>query len=232
MESNSYNLNILSWAEEDRPREKLLLKGKSALSDAELMAILLGSGTKSLSAVDLAKIILKKANNDLNALASLSINELTSIKGIGSAKAITIVSALELGRRRKDSAWTKKPIIKSSADVYEYMKPEMLDLPIEQFWVLFLNRANMVIKKEHISTGGITGTVADPKVIFKKAMEAHATSMILTHNHPSGQTKPSEFDIRLTKKLKEGGALLDVPIVDHIIFANESYFSFADEGLI
>jgi len=232
MSEKEDNLKILSWAEEDRPREKLLLKGKSALSDAELIAILIGSGTKSLSAVDVGKIILTKANNNLNELARFSVSDLKKIKGIGEAKAISIVSALELGRRRKEAEFVDKIKITCSNDIYELMKPELLDIPKEEFWTILLNRANRLIKKEQVSSGGISGTVADPKVIFKSALDHYASSIILIHNHPSGNLKPSQADINLTNKMKEAGKLLEIPVLDHIIFGDENYLSFADEGLL
>lgn len=224
-------LSIKEWAEEDRPREKLLLKGKQALSDAELMAILLGSGTVSMSAVELAKQILQGANNNLHELAKMSLKELQKFKGIGEAKAITIVSALELGRRRKESEPVKRDKITCSNDVYELMKPYLLDLYYEEFWVLFLNRANVVMKTEKISTGGVAGTVADPKVIFKRALEETANGLILVHNHPSGNLQPSTADRDLTKKLREGAKLLDMQVLDHVIFTDNGFFSFADEGI-
>ena len=232
MSELSNGLNILSWAEEDRPREKLLLKGKSVLSDAELIAILIGSGTRSISAVDVAKMILSNANYNLNELAKFSIKDLRKVKGIGEAKAIAIVSALELGRRRKESEFTEKIKITCSNDIYQFMKPELMDLPKEEFWVLLLNRANRLIKKEQISSGGISGTVADPKIIFKAALDQYASSIILVHNHPSGNLKPSQADIKLTNKMKEAGSLLEIPILDHIIFSDEGYLSFADEGML
>lgn len=225
-------LKITEWAEEDRPREKLLLKGKQSLSDAELIAILIGSGTKSLSAVELSKQILQKVDNNLNELAKLSVKDLKKFKGIGEAKAIAIVSALELGRRRKISDASKKIKIKSSKDVYELMKPHLLDLAQEEFWIVLLNRANIVIKKEQISLGGVSGTVADPRLIFKKAIEGLASAIILVHNHPSGNISPSEADLILTQKLKEGGRLLDTPVLDHIIFTDETFYSFADEEVL
>lgn len=225
-------LNILSWAEEDRPREKLLLKGKAALSDAELIGILIGSGTRSMSAVDLSKLILKEVGSNLNELAKCSVSDLQKFKGIGEAKAITIVSALELGRRRKESQYLEKPTITCSKDAYEVIKPELLDLAYEVFWVLLLNRANQVIKKCQISSGGISGTVADPKIIFKVALESMCSGIILVHNHPSGNLKPSNADITLTKKVKEAGSLLEIPVLDHIIFTDKGYLSFADEGMM
>ncbi len=232
MPSSVRENGILSWAEEDRPREKLLLKGKAALSDAELIAILIGSGTKSLSAVDVAKLILKDANHNLHELAKLSVKDLQKFKGIGEAKAISIVSALELGRRRKNSEPVKKEKITCAQDVYELMRPHLWDQPREEFWIIMLNRANVVIKKESISQGGVSGTVADPKLIFKKALENLASSIILIHNHPSGNLKPSEADMKLTRKLTESGKMLDLPVLDHLIFADAGFLSFADEGLL
>lgn len=227
------SIKISHLAEEDRPREKLLLKGKSVLSDAELLAILLGSGTRSLSAVDLAKHILTSVNHDLSQLAKMSVIDLKKFKGIGEAKAITIVSALELGRRRKlINELPKRFKINSSADVFQLMKPDLLDEPIEHFYIILLNRNNQVIKKQLISRGGTAGTVADPKIIFKYAIDALANSIILVHNHPSGNLKPSEQDRRLTNKLKSAGDSLDIPVIDHIIFTDVAYFSFSDEGLI
>lgn len=225
-------LNIKQWAEEDRPREKLLLKGKNALSDAELIAILIGSGNRTETAVELAKRILASINNDLNQLAKLSLTDLMQFKGIGEAKAISIAAALELGRRRKESLTEKNTTITSSKIAYEIISDVLSDLPHEEFWVLYLNRKNEVIKKEHISKGGVTGTVADAKIIFKTAINNLASAIILCHNHPSGNLTPSNEDIKLTKKLKEIGLLMDTPIIDHIIVGNNNYFSFADENLL
>jgi DNA repair protein RadC len=223
-------ISINNWAEEDRPREKLLLKGRAALSDAELLAILIGSGTITESAVDVAKNVLHLAGNDLNELAKLSIKDLTKAKGIGEARAITIISALELGRRRKETEPVKKPKITCSKDIYELIRPDLIDLPVEEFWVVLLNRANMVMRKVKISEGGVAGTVADPKVIFKAALEQLASAIILVHNHPSGNITPSQADRDLTKKIKEAGQLLEIPVLDHIIFTDHQYLSFADEG--
>lgn len=225
-------LSIKSWAEEDRPREKLLLKGRAALSNAELIGILIGSGTPQLSAVDVAKLILNAVDHDLNALARLTVKELQKHKGIGEAKAISIISALELGRRRKEAAPAPKTHITCSADIYEYIRPHLLDLPHEEFWIILLNRANAIVKKIQISRGGVAGTVADPKLIFKHALENLASALILVHNHPSGQLKPSTADIALTKKLQAAGKVLDLPILDHLIFTDSSYYSFADEELL
>lgn len=225
-------LNIKNWAPEDRPREKLVLKGKATLSDAELIAILLGTGTASMSAVDVAKNILQFVNNDLNELAKLSVKDLTKIKGVGEAKAISIVSALELGRRRRDILIEERPKISSSTDIYELLKSEFLDLPHEAFWIVLLNRANRVIKKQQISYGGVAGTVADPKIIFKIAVEELASGIILAHNHPSGNLTASQADLELTKKLKESGKMLDIQVLDHLIFAGTKYLSFVDKGLL
>lgn len=223
---------ITQWAEEDRPREKLLLKGKSSLSDAELIGILLGSGTKTLSAVDLAKQILADVQYDLHRLAKLTVKDLMKFKGIGEAKAISIVSALELGRRRKMTEPQKKPRISSSTDAYELIKPDLTDQPHEEFWLILLKRNNEVIRKEKVSFGGVAGTVADPKIIFKKALDSLASGIILIHNHPSGNIQPSEADIRLTRKLKHAGDLLDISIYDHIIFTDHDYYSFADQSML
>ena len=220
------------WAEEDRPREKLLLKGKSALSDAELLAIIIGSGTKNLNAVDLAKSILFKAGNNLNNLARLTVSDLVRIRGIGKARAVSIVSSLELGRRRNDQPPDDKPRITCSEDAFKIIRPSLMDLAVEEFWIIILNRANYVIGTERISSGGLAGTVADPKVIFKKALDAKGSSIILVHNHPSGNLKPSEADVSLTRKLKESGQLLEIPVIDHLIFTDHKYFSFADEGIL
>lgn len=226
------HLVIKSWAEEDRPREKLLLKGKAALSDAELLGILIGSGIQNRTAVDLAKEILRHVENDLNLLAKLSVKELSKFKGIGEAKAITIVAALELGRRRKETESREKPRITSSRDSFEALRPYFQDLPHEEFWVLLLNRANQVIRPLQISAGGVSGTVADPKLIFKAAVEHLASSLILAHNHPSGNLQPSQADRDLTKKLRGAGQLLDTPVLDHLILADHRYLSFADEGIL
>lgn len=223
---------ITEWALDDRPREKLLAKGKEALSDAELIAILLATGTRSMSAVDLAKIILQKANNDLNDLAKLTLKDLQKIKGIGEAKAITIASALELGRRRKETEPKKQVIITNSATTYQLMKPHLWDLQVEEFWIIMLSRSNNVIKKQKISQGGVAGTVADPKIIYKYALEETASGLILIHNHPSGNLKPSQEDIYITQKLKDGGKLLDIQVLDHLIITDNGYYSFADNGQI
>ncbi len=231
METPSNN-SIKQWAEDDRPREKLLIKGKAALSEAELIAILLGSGNKFQSAVDLAKEIYKSCDFDLNQMAKLSITDLMKFNGIGEAKSISIVSALELGRRRKETVSIKKPRITSSLEVYDLIKEELMDQPHEEFWVLLLKRNNEVIKKVQLSKGGQSGTVVDAKILFRKALEYHANSIILIHNHPSGNLSPSKADLQLTKKIKDAGMLMDIPILDHVIFSNEGYYSFADESIL
>lgn len=232
MKNDPRERGILSWAEEDRPREKLLLKGRASLSDAELIAILIGSGTRDKSAVDVGKIILHSVNHNLHELAKLSVADLKKFEGIGEAKALSIVSALELGRRRKASEPAKQEKILSSEDVYRIMQPYLLDQPLEQFWIVLLNRANVVIRTHCISQGGVSGTVADPKPIFKEALEKLASSIVLVHNHPSGNLSPSEADRHLTRKLKEAGKHLDLPVLDHIIFTNHGYYSFADQGIL
>jgi DNA repair protein RadC len=232
MNTEEKTLSIKSWSPEDRPREKLILKGKSALSDAELVAILLGSGTRTLSAVDLAKKILAQSNNNLHELARMTVKDLIKTKGVGQVKALAIVSALELGRRRKDLEVNDRPKITASRDAYDIIKADLLDIPHEEFWVLLLNRANRMIKKWQISQGGIAGTVADPKIIFKLALDELASGIILAHNHPSGNLTASQADLDLTRKLREAGKLLDIQVLDHLIVAGQKYFSFADEGLI
>jgi DNA repair protein RadC len=223
---------ITQWAEEDRPREKMLLKGKEALSDAELLAILIGSGSREYSAVELCKIVLQKVNNNLNDLARCSIDDLTKTKGIGQAKAITIAAALELGRRRKAEQPEEKPIIKTAADAANIIQPLLADELLEKFYLLYLNRASKLIKYECISTGGVAGTVVDAKIIFKKALDAGASSIILCHNHPSGNLTPSQQDIDITKKIVQSGKLLDIIVIDHLIVANTGWYSFANEGTL
>jgi len=210
-------LAITSWAEEDRPREKLLIKGKHALSDAELLAILLGSGSREDTAVGLAKKILKSVDHNLNELGKTSLAELQKFKGIGEAKAITIAAAMELGRRRQMTPIKDRPQIRSSSDAFRIIAPVLVDLPHEEFWIVMMNRSNHVIGKELISTGGVSGTVVDSKIVFRKALEKPGiNSIILCHNHPSGSLQPSAEDIRLTKKLKQAGSYLDLTVFDHL----------------
>lgn len=222
---------INQWAEDDRPREKFLLKGKSSLSDSELLAILIGSGSRNESAVQLCQRILATSSNNLNQLGKLSISQLTSFKGIGEAKAIAIAAALELGRRRRSEEAFELKKITSSKAVFEIMQPVLGDLLHEEFWVLYLNNSNKVIHKSQISKGGITGTVVDMRLIFKVAFEQNATAIILSHNHPSGKLQASEADIQITKKIKLAGQNLDINVLDHVIVTEQSYFSFADEGI-
>ncbi len=223
---------IKTWAEEDQPREKLLLKGKYSLSDAELLAIIIGSGSTDFSAVDLCKIILNEYKNNLNELAKCSVNDFIKFKGIGEAKAVSIVAAIELGRRRKEAEVLKKVKISSSNEAYIYLKPFLMDLDHEQFWILLLNRNLELIKPIQISTGGVSGTIADPKIIFKYAIENLANAIILTHNHPSGNLTPSDADIQLTKKLKQAAQLFDINLADHIIFTNHGFYSMSDQNIL
>lgn len=229
---NKPSTSIKNWAEDDRPREKLVSKGADALSNSELIAILINNGSKDKSAVDLAKEILKLGYDNLVELGKLSVKELQQVKGIGQAKAITITAAMELGRRRQAAATLEKHIVKSSRDIAEYLKAQLKDYKYEVFAVLFLNRANKINHFEIISRGGITGTVADPRVILKKALENDAVSLVLSHNHPSGSLKPSRADEELTQKIKEAARYLDIRIIDHIIVSEEGYYSFSDDGLL
>lgn len=232
MDTNSKLNGIKSWAEDDRPREKLLLKGRSALSDAELIAILIGSGNSKETAVEVARNILGDVNMNLVELGKLSVNDLMKHKGIGEAKAITIVAALELGNRRRESEAVQREKIITSKDAFEIFSRELSDKPNEEFWILLLNRANKIIGRQRISEGGVAGTVVDAKKVFKPAIENFASSIILGHNHPSGNMKPSNEDISLTKKLSQAGSNLDVKVLDHIIVTDNGYFSFADEGMM
>ena len=225
------NFSIKNWAEDDKPREKLMLKGKSALSDAELVAILIGSGSRNESAVSLSKRILASVDHNLNALGKLSLKQLMEFKGIGEAKAISIAAALELGRRRRAEEIVQFQKITSSKAVFDIMQPIIGELPHEEFWVLYLNNSNKVIHKSQLSKGGITGTVVDVRLIFKTALEHNATSVILSHNHPSGKLQASDADTAITKKLKLAGEQLDVKVLDHIIITENGYLSFQDEGI-
>jgi DNA repair protein RadC len=223
---------IKTWAEENRPREKLLIHGYSALSDADLIAILIGSGTVDINAVELAEQILLSVNGNLSELGRRSVKDLMKFKGIGEAKAITISAALEFGRRRQFSDVVKHEEIRGADDIFQLMLPMMIDLPHEEFWILLLNQASHVIGKHRISSGGVSGIVVDAKMIFRPAIEALAGSLILIHNHPSGQLKPSTYDIELTNKLRLAGKTLDIRVVDHVIVARSGYFSFSDQGLL
>ena len=225
-------LKIKDWALEDRPREKLLTKGISSLSDAELIAILIGSGNKEVTAVELSMKILNSVNNNLNNLGKLTVEELKANKGIGEAKAISIVAALELGRRRKLADIVNKKKITGSKDVFEIFHPLLADLPHEEFWILLLNRSNRIIDKSKSSQGGISGTVIDVRMILKYAIEKLASAIILCHNHPSGNLKPSDADIKITNKLKDASKFMDIKMLDHIVIGDNSYYSFSDEGMI
>ena len=230
--SNKSSTSIKNWAADDRPREKLNTKGPGALSDSELLAILINTGSKKKSAVELAKEVLQLGENNLNELGKLSVIDLMTIKGIGEAKAITLAAALELGRRRQASSSLIKANIKSSNDIAEYLKATLKDYAYEIFAVVFLNHANKIKHFEIISKGGITGTVADPRIILKKALDHNATAIVLCHNHPSGNLKPSKADEELTQKIKEAAKYFDIRIIDHIIVSEEGYYSFADEGML
>ncbi|WP_456421555.1 RadC family protein [Lutibacter sp.] len=232
MEYENKPLPIKSWAEDDRPREKLLLKGKQVLSDAELIAILIGSGNKNESAVALSKRILATIDNNLNKLGKLLVSDLTKFKGIGEAKAISIITALEIGRRRRLEEALEVQKITSSKAVFSIMQPLIGELQHEEFWVLFLNNSNKVLYKNLLSKGGLTGTLVDVRLVFKKAIELYATALILCHNHPSGKLEASSADKLITKKIKDAGETLDIKVLDHLIITENAYFSFADENIL
>jgi len=232
VENYENKISIKSWAEEDRPREKLSTQGRRALTDAELIAILIGSGSRSESAVELSKRILHHYDNDLNKLAKASIAELSNFRGIGEAKAISIIAALEIGRRRNDTETKAIESIISSRDGYNLMRRHLVDLNHEEFWIILLGRSSKVLGKELISKGGLSGTVADPKIIFHAALQYQASGIILVHNHPSGNLKPSQQDISLTKNLAASGRMLEIQIFDHLIISDSGFFSFGDEGLL
>jgi DNA repair protein RadC len=225
-------LNIKQWADEDRPREKLMNKGTQSLSDAELIAILLGSGSRDLTAVELAKHMLNNAGNNLGQLGKKTVRELMHFKGIGEAKAITLIAAMELGRRRKVEDLTQRKKITASRDVFEIFQPMLCDIPYEEFWVVFLNKSNKVIDKIKISQGGISATVIDVRLILKYAIERLASSIVLCHNHPSGNLQPSEADKKITRQLKDASKLMDISVLDHIIVTETNYYSFLDEGFL
>ena len=226
------SFSIKNWSQDDQPREKLRDKGKAALSDAELVAILIGSGNRDESAVALCKRILASVGYNLSELGRLSINQLMAFKGIGEAKAITIAAAMELGRRRRGEEALEKKKITSSASVFELMQPIIGELPHEEFWIIYLNNSNKVIQKNQLSKGGISGTLVDVRLALKTALEVGATGIILAHNHPSGTLKPSNSDKQLTTKLKTAAQSLDIKILDHLIITEKAYFSFADESLL
>lgn len=232
MAKNGESFPIKKWSQDDQPREKLLYKGKSALSDAELVAILIGSGNREESAVSLCQRILASTNNSLNELGKLTVQELMLFKGIGEAKAISIIAALELGRRRRGEDALVKSKITSSQSVFELLQPIIGDLPHEEFWIVYLNNSNKVIQSSQLSRGGITGTLVDVRLVMKTAIQLNATGIILAHNHPSGTLNPSEADKQITKKLKTAGENLDIKILDHLIVTDKEYYSFADEGIL
>ena len=225
-------ISIKAWAEEDRPREKLTTQGRRALSDAELIAILIGSGSRNESAVELSKRILYHYDNDLNKLGKASIAELSKFKGIGEAKAIAIIAALELGRRRDDAEAKNPEFIQTSKSAYLVLRRHLVDLPHEEFWLLLLNRSSKLIAKELVSKGGLSGTIADPKIIFNIALQHQASFVILAHNHPSNNLKPSQQDIDLTRKLRQAGQILEIGVADHLIITDDGYFSFRDEDIL
>ncbi|TXE07419.1 JAB domain-containing protein [Gelidibacter salicanalis] len=232
MSEKNPSFSIKNWSQHDQPREKLRDKGKAALSDAELMAILLGSGSRNESAVELSKRILASTDNNLSALGKLSLKQLMHFKGIGEAKALTIVAALELGRRRRGEEALQHYKIESSQSVFELMQPLIGELPHEEFWIIYLNNSNKVIQKIQLSKGGITGTLVDVRLVLKTAIEVGAVGIILAHNHPSGTLKPSEADKQITQKLKTAAQSLDIKILDHLIITENAFYSFADEGIL
>ncbi|PNW29308.1 RadC family protein [Formosa algae] len=230
MSEKKIPFSIKNWSQDDQPREKLLYKGQAALSDAELVAILIGSGNREESAVDLTKRILGSVDHNLRALGKLSIKQLMAFKGIGEAKAITIAAAMELGRRRGGEEAVKQNKITSSASVFEIMQPILGELAHEEFWIIYLNNSNAILQKQQLSKGGITGTLVDVRLTLKMALELGATALILVHNHPSGTLKPSVADKQITQKLKTAASSLDIKVLDHVIITEHSYFSFADEN--
>jgi DNA repair protein RadC len=232
MKPSTRHLTIKALAEDDRPREKLLNLGRHSLSDAELLAIIMASGNKNETAVQLAQRILAENQNDINNLAKLTVPDLKKYTGVGTVKAITIAAAFELGRRRKDTESAERIKITSSLIAYQVLQTKLSDLPHEEFWILILNRANQVVKQEYLSKGGITGTVVDVRLICKSAIENNASGIIIAHNHPSGQLQPSEQDKQITKKIKEALKLFDISLLDHLIIGDQRYFSFSDEAIL
>lgn len=226
------NLPIKKWSDNDQPRAKLKIKGPEVLSDAELLAILIGSGTKSMTAVDLCRQICQKIDDDLDRLGRMTIKELMQFRGIGEAKAITVLAAMELGRRRELHGGKLKKQILDSRSAYEAIAPNLVDKRQEELWVLYLNQGKRLMDRSRIATGGVDSTLVDPRLVFGKALELLASSIILCHNHPSGTCKPSMFDQKITRKVSQAGKLLDIELLDHIIVAGRQYFSFADEGLL
>lgn len=232
MQQKPTSFSIKNWSDDDKPREKLLQKGRSVLSDAELIAILIGSGSRNESAVALSKKILASVDNNLNELGKLSIKQLQQFKGIGEAKAVSIAAALEVGRRRRGEEGRKVTKISSSKNVYDLLQPIMGELPHEEFWIVFLNNSNSVLHAGQLSKGGITGTLVDVRLVLKQALELGAVGLILAHNHPSGTLRPSEADKQITQKLKQASLALDIKVLDHLIITQKEYFSFADENIL
>lgn len=232
MQAETDSISIKHWSDEDKPREKFLYKGPLSVSNAELLAILIGTGVKQETAVDLAKRILKASNNKLEQLGNASVNYLMNFKGIGRAKAVTIAAALEIGRRRGYEKKASVTRIAKSEDVFDLLRPLLSDLLHEEFWILYLNNSNQVLKKARLSMGGITGTLVDTRLVMKQALQVNAVAIVLSHNHPSGTLKPSQSDKNVTKKLCIAGKALDIKVLDHVIIANDKYFSFADNNLI
>ncbi|CAM4093586.1 RadC family protein [Zobellia nedashkovskayae] len=232
MHEKSNSFSIKNWSDDDKPREKLVHKGRSVLSDAELIAILIGSGSRDESAVDLGKRILASANNNLNELGKLSIKQLMTFKGIGEAKAVTIAAALEMGRRRRGEEAQKISKISSSKDAFDLLQPRIGELQHEEFWILYLSNANKVLYSAQLSKGGLTGTLVDVRIVMRQALEQGAVGLILSHNHPSGTLRPSEEDRKVTQKLKRAAAALDIKVLDHLIITQNDYYSFADEGIL
>jgi len=230
MQEKTKSFSIKNWSDDDKPREKLVQKGRSVLSDAELIAILIGSGSRSESAVELSKRILASVNNNLNELGKLSPNQLMQFKGIGEAKAVTIAAALEMGRRRRGEEALKITKIGSSRDAFELLRPIIGELQHEEFWILYLNNSNKVLQSAQLSKGGLTGTLVDVRIVMKEALQLGAVALVLAHNHPSGTLKPSNADLEVTQKLKSASEALDIKVLDHLIITQRDYYSFADEG--
>lgn len=232
MQEKPSSFSIKHWSDDDKPREKLVQKGRSVLSDAELIAILIGSGSRSESAVELSKRILASVNNNLNELGRLSIKQLMQFKGIGEAKAVTITAALEIGRRRRGEEGVQISKIGSSKDAFEILQPIMGELEHEEFWILYLNNSNKVLHRAQLSKGGITGTLVDVRIVMKQSLELGAVAILLAHNHPSGNLKPSQADKNITQKIKTASESLDIKVLDHLIITQNDYFSFADNQIL
>lgn len=232
MQEKSTSLSIKYWSDDDKPREKLVQKGKSILSDAELLAILIGSGSRNESAVELSKRILASVDNNLNKLGTLSVKQLMQFKGIGEAKSVTITAALEIGRRRRGEEVEKITKITSSKSVFELLQPIIGELEHEEFWIVYLNNSNKVLNHSQLSKGGITGTLVDVRLVIKRALELGAVGLVLAHNHPSGGLRPSEADKNITRKLKNAAEVLDLKVLDHLIITQRDYYSFADEQIL